>query len=278
MKVLIKCLLITLSFILLSSSFIVKQQVISAASLNEIYYLKGAAYNSTLSKIGSSNTDIGSSAVVVTASTAYDGRSVGKERIRAWTRNAIIANYYNAGIVKTNYLSLSFGSPDYVILLVNENEILPQKTESFDEIPGLSYYLKGVLTPIYELSLALIPSINGTVNHNISANQTGISLSITSTSSQWELPSNIGYRDAESYYNGIYNTSTGTTSKQGTSRGASAYVGYKYILQPGQSGNLSASAIAQYEVRVFNDPVSGIPLIFNATSGKANVTHTITGS
>lgn len=278
MKILIKSSLITLIFLLLADAFISNQQVIFAAS-GETYYLKGAAYNSTLSRIGSSNTDIGSSAVVVTASTAYDGHSVGKERIRAWTRNAIIANYYNADIVKTNYLSLSFGSPDYVVLLVNPNEILPQKTEFIQTIPGVSYFLKGILSSLYELSMAIIPSINGTVSHNISDNQTGVSILINSTNSEWELPSNIAYRDAESYYNGIYNTSTGTTSKTGTPRGASAYVGYNYVLnQVGKTGNLSASAIAQYEVRVFNDPVSGIPLIFNATTGKATVTHTITGS
>lgn len=263
----------SLAFILLSGS--IWGQTASAASTSEIYYLKGAAYSSDLQKQYSSTpTDIGSSAVVMSVSTAFDGRSVGKERVRAWTRNAIVANYYNAGVVKTNYLSLSFGNPG-VTMLLNEDDILPAKTSAFEGIPGLSFFLKGILSSVYELSLAVIPALNGSVSHALNDNRSLASVKISSSNPELELPASVGYKDGDSYYNGVYNTQKGATTKQGVGKGASAYFGYKYVVPTNGSGTLTASAIAQYEVRVFNDPISGVPLIFSATSGKASVEHSI---
>ncbi|MGR6541715.1 hypothetical protein [Paenibacillus tundrae] len=64
---------VILSFMLISVC--IYGQSASAASTNEIYYLKGAAYSSDLQKQYSSTpTDIGSSAVVMSVSTAFDGR------------------------------------------------------------------------------------------------------------------------------------------------------------------------------------------------------------
>ncbi|MGR6541714.1 hypothetical protein [Paenibacillus tundrae] len=185
-----------------------------------------------------------------------------------------MANHYNAGVVKTNYISLSFGNPN-VNMLLNQNDVLPAKTAAFDGIPGVSFFLKGILSPAYELSLAVIPALNGSVGHTFNDNNSVASVKINSSNSDLELPASVGYKDGDSYYNGIYNTQKGTTTKQGVGKGASAYFGYKYIVPVNGTGTLTASAIAQYEVRVFNDPISGVPLIFNATSGKASVAHTI---
>ncbi|MEN1990842.1 hypothetical protein [Paenibacillus hubeiensis] len=250
-------------------------QTAFAASTNEIYYLKGAAYSSDLQKQYSSTpTDIGSSAVVMSVATTFDGRSIGKERVRAWTRNAIVANYYKAGIVKTNYVSLSFGNPN-VTMLLNQDDVLPAKTEAFEGIPGVSFFLQGILSEIYELSMSVIPYMNGSVGHTFNDNNSVSSVKINSSDSNLELPATVGYKEGDRYYNGIYNTQSNTVTKQGIGKGTSAYFGYKYIVPKNSTGTLTASAIAQYEVRVFNDPISGIPLIFSATSGKASVAHTI---
>lgn len=145
-------------------------------------------------------------------------------------------------------------------MLLNQDDVLPAKTEAFEGIPGVSFFLKGILSEIYELSMSVIPNMNGSVGHTFNDNNSAAS---------------VGYKEGDRYYNGVYNTQSNTVTNQGIGKGTSAYFGYKYIVPKNSTGTLTASTIAQYEVRVFNDPISGIPLIFSATSGKASVAHTI---
>ncbi|KOY14130.1 hypothetical protein AMS66_23180 [Paenibacillus xylanivorans] len=42
-----------------------------------------------------------------------------------------------------------------------------------------------------------------------------------------------------------------------------------------RGGTLTTSAIAQYEIRIFNNPISGMPLIFAANTGKASVDYNV---
>ncbi|WP_128103075.1 hypothetical protein [Paenibacillus sp. DCT19] len=134
--------------------------------------------------------------------------------------------------------------------------------------------MKGILAPAYELSLALLPAFNGQVLHNFQNNYYGGSVKIMASNDNFELPSTIPYKNGDKYYNGVYNTDTEKITTSATARGAAAYFGYTYDIQK-TGGLLTASAIAQYEVRIFNDPISGVPLIFAANTGKASVDFTV---
>ncbi|GIP29116.1 hypothetical protein J23TS9_42460 [Paenibacillus sp. J23TS9] len=59
---------------------------ISSAFAEEYYYYKGAEKNQAVKSTSLTpwtSKDIGGSSVVIAASTVYDGRAVGKERVRA---------------------------------------------------------------------------------------------------------------------------------------------------------------------------------------------------
>lgn len=241
----------------------------------EEFWYKGAMYSSYLKDSYGRTADIGSSTVVVSAGTVYDGRSVGKERIRAWTRDAIVASYYGAYDVSPTEVIVGFnnndGAPNFV------SQVSPAQHTAYTSVGYASWFLKGgLLDPIYQTAIAIANDLNGGVTHSVDTYYRSASVKFSASKLQdVELPSTVKYNDGDSYYNGVRDTATGYTSKYAESRAVVGYFTFTHLLTPGQTATLIVAASANYDIRV---ETGGLyPAIFGAKTGEAKFTHTITG-
>ncbi|MEF3356230.1 hypothetical protein PV403_24405 [Paenibacillus sp. GYB006] len=271
---------ITLS--LLSMTIIFGFTNVSSTQAAEKYYYKGAAYSPVMEIQGSGKPiDTGKSSIVLSVATTYDQRSTGKERIRVWTREEVVRNYYDANATTLNYVRVRFGSPDNITLLVDETQILPKESVGWRDIPALDWLFSTNvwLNAAYQTSKALSGSMKAQITHKITDNNKEASITFSNgllSGPKSELPGSISYKDGDKYYNGILNTQTGVTTKNATASGLGTYFGYKYILGSGQTGKLTAAADALYDMKDADEYGHG--LVYSVKTGKASLTHTIGGS
>ena len=245
----------------------------------EKYWYKGANYDYHVTDPinGSGSVYCGGSpcsTVVVTASAVYDGKSTGKEMVRAFTREKIVANYYGAYEIYTDQVKIFFGTQNNSVYNFI-GSISPNESTQYNGIGVLEWFLDGIWEAAYELAKAIVNSMNGSVKHQYDTYKRNAEITFTGVLTDTELPSSISYTKAHEYYDGKYNESTGLTTKYAESRGVAGFFSYSYILSPGNQGYLVAKAKAYYEMRI--DTGSTYPLVLGTGTNYAVLNHTITG-
>lgn len=172
------------------------------------------------------------SAVVVTASTEYDGRSGGQEMIRAFTRDSIVKNYFNANAAKAVEIDLKFTNQQNRRGFITK--MTPKESTTWTSIGIIEYYLKGYYALAYHTAIALANGLTAGVKHfEDTYGTTGEIVFYNSTINNVELPGTVSYRDAHNYYDGTIDSRTGNKIKNGTTRGVVGYFNFYYNLASG---------------------------------------------
>ncbi|CAM5219057.1 hypothetical protein UACE39S_03211 [Ureibacillus acetophenoni] len=226
----------------------------------EKFWYKGASYSSiAVEEDYNKYSDLGLSTVIASAAATFDGGG-GKVRVRGWTRDSIIKNYYDANWVYTQKMTIGFAHPSWAVSgLVGM--VSPNESTFSTNIPSLHWAVE-----VFNLVYAITKPITGYVKHEREAYNRQVEVTFGNIGSNaTELPSSITYKDAEATLNKAF-------LDQSTKSGVSAYFEYNY--NPGSNkGDLRAWTKAYY---VYGKEVSpGMHAVIGVRTGNATVNFTI---
>ncbi len=240
----------------------------------EKYYYKGYAYATGIGELDCCGTPVGgiqenNAATIAVSSSVYYTGSGGKARIKTYTRNGIVKQWYSrnyagpgkgdlytpyATAVNNEKIVTIFSSNLAVDNFIAPDQILPKKS-STTAIPGLGWLAEGLNIPylggIVDTALFMIQEASGSVTHVIGTNNEKASIYLTSVpASKTEIPPSVGVATADQYVAGVYNSTTGTYQPgyEPKSIGAVSNFVYSYKIPKGETRNLVASAKAYYDI------------------------------
>lgn len=245
---------IFLSLILVISPLLTIFNSKTYAAEGETYYLKGAAYNSTLvrdtGQISSRNSAV--------AATAY-ASAAGKITVRGWTRDSIVKDHYNASDVVTRHLELYVSSPASIQNFIQPNSVLPKQTGNnglwVGDIIGFKWWLPLIGNGVQ----AIVQGARGKVQHTIGSNNHYALVRYADINNRSaELPSSVSYRDADVY---SHNRSSGKHMNV-------------VLNLPSNGASVNTYAKAYYTVSV-NPGFPTPPSTFGVRTGNATIPFTV---
>ncbi|UHA73263.1 hypothetical protein [Paenibacillus sp. 481] len=243
---------------------------------SEKYYYKGIEYATGISELCCGNPAIqenGAATIAVSSSVNYGGSS-GKARIKTYTRNGIVQQWYSrnykgpgkgdlythyATIVRNEKIATTFTSQSPVTNFITPSAVLP-KVSSTTAIPALGWLVEGLKVPylgaFVDLTLSIIQSGPGSVEHVIDASNSSATIYLRNVASnKTEIPPSVGVANADKYTAGVYDKTTGSYKPgyEPKSIGAVSHFLYNYYIPAGQIRNLKAEAKAYYDIVMNNE-------------------------
>jgi len=233
----------------------------------EKYYYKGADYATNLTDELNKPYSSSSSVVVVTASTAFDGRSSGKERVRAFARCGVVKQITKANNCYVRNMSVRLSASWSTGGDVNVENFIsvmtPRPTATTSLISSTAYYINNYYAIAAGVAIdAIINGMSARVEHSYKSNQSaGRVIFHNPSTSQVDVPSSVAYDKVDYQY-------------RGTAKGVGGTFSFDYFI-PSTGGIITARGDATYNVNIPSTAPYQPPLVIDVKTNEAILTHSI---
>lgn len=276
-----------------------------AASVSETekFWYKGYGYEKGIGELdccGDPYGDIqenGAATIAVSTAVTY-GDNTGKARLKTYTRNGIVKQWYSRNYVQgnpTTFYATSVQNDKIVTIFTASSlvdnfitggvNILPNES-STTAIPEFGWVLDMLKMPSYvgalaDIGIMIINSAPGSVEHTMGTNNRSATITLRNVAaSKTEIPPEVGVATMDQYTagNAKYDAATRTyqTLTAPKSIGAVSHFLYNYEVPTGETRVLQSKAKAYYEIQMRND--AGANYRVNAYTRLATHNFTITGN